>query len=283
MILIADSGSTKTDWAAVEKGAAVCRFRTGGYNPNFISKEGMVADFRANAPEGFEYEQVTEVYFYGAGVSDLMKPQMNDALGTLFTRAERIESDSDLIASAKALLGDSRGLAAILGTGSNSCLYDGRKVEMKVDALGYILGDEGSGSYIGKKLIADYLRQNMPENARRLFAPVIGKTRDEIIRRIYTQPAPNRYCAGFARFVGENLDADPYFHRLVASAFEDFFRNVITHYPDYRQYPFNAVGSVAFHFRPVLEEVAERFGMRTGVLIEAPMDRLAAYYASARH
>ena len=280
MILIADSGSTKTDWAAIENGKAVYRFQTKGYNPNFISKEDIIADFTSLVPEGFDFDRVKEVYFYGSGVSDMMKPYMNDVLGRMFTKAETIYSASDLLASCKAVLGDNRGIAAILGTGSNSCLFDGNDVEMKVDALGYIMGDEGSGTYIGKRLIGDYLRKNMPENVREMFAPVIGKTRDEIIKQIYTQPAPNKYCAQFTKFVGENMGKDPYFHALVKSAFTDFFNNVVTHYPEYQKYTFNSVGSICHHFEPILREVAAEFGMEVGVIIKAPMDKLIEYYST---
>lgn len=279
MILIADSGSTKTDWACVSPdGSRVIRFRSQGYNPNYISKEDISADVKKNLPEGFPTDEVTEIDFYGAGVTELQYPLMRKALQAVFKNATTANIAMDTLASARALLGHKSGFAAILGTGTNTCLYDGENQTLNIDSLGFILGDEGSGAYLGKRMICDFIRGDMPKDVSKIVADKLGKNGDELIDQIYTRPFPNRYCAQFAPFIKENMPKYPYFNDLVEDAFRAFFQDIVSHYPDYRKYKFNCVGSIGYYFRDILESVAKDFGMDVDVILQAPMEGLIKYH-----
>ena len=279
MILIADSGASKTDWACVsrETGAAI-RFTSQGYNPNYITGPQIVEDIRMNLPAGFPVDEVKEIYFYGAGVTELQYPFMTETLKKVFTKAETVFIAMDTLASCRALLQAEPGFAAILGTGANSCLYDGCNEGLNVDSCGFILGDEGSGGNLGKRMITDYIRRNMPQKVYKIVGEALGKNNDELLDQIYTKPFPNRYCAQYAKFIAQHLDFDPYFPNLVTDAFRQFFLLIVTHYPDYKKYTFNAVGSVAYYFKPLLQKVVEEFGMKMGVILQAPMEGLIKYH-----
>lgn len=279
MILIADSGATKTEWACISKdGATRIGFFSQGYNPNYITGTQIVADIRANLPEGLSPDLVDEIYFYGAGVTELQYPFMEKTLREVFAKAEKVFIAMDTLASCRALLQREPGFAAILGTGANSCLYDGCNEGLNVDSCGFILGDEGSGGYLGKRMITDYLRRNMPPKVYKLVGKELGRTNDELIDVIYTKPFPNRFCAQYAKFISEHLDFDPYFPELVTDAFRKFFERIVTHYPDYQKYTFNSVGSVGYYFRSLLEPVVKEFGMKMGTVLKAPMEGLIKYH-----
>ena len=279
MILIADSGASKTDWACVSRESDLqIRFQSQGYNPNYITGPQIVEDIRKNLPEGFPVDEIDEIYFYGAGVTELQYPFMTETLLKVFTGAQTVFIAMDTLASCRALLQTKPGFAAILGTGANSCLYDGRNEGLNVDSCGFILGDEGSGANLGKRMITDYIRRNMPKNVYDLVGKALGKNNDELLDQIYTKPFPNRYCAQFAKFIQDHYDFDPYFRNLTTEAFRDFFRLIVTHYPDYQKYTFNAVGSVAYHHRALLEPVVKEFGMEMGVILQAPMPGLIKYH-----
>ena len=279
MILIADSGATKTEWACISKdGATRIGFFSQGYNPNYITGTQIVADIRANLPEGLSPDLVDEIYFYGAGVTELQYPFMEKTLREVFAKAEKVFIAMDTLASCRALLQREPGFAAILGTGANSCLYDGCNEGLNVDSCGFILGDEGSGGYLGKRMITDYLRHNMPPKVYKLVGKELGRTNNELIDVIYTKPFPNRFCAQYAKFISEHLDYDPYFPELVTDAFRKFFERIVTHYPDYQKYTFNSVGSVGYYFRSLLEPVVKEFGMKMGTVLKAPMEGLIKYH-----
>ena len=279
MILIADSGATKTEWACISKdGATRIGFYSQGYNPNYITGTQIVADIRANLPGGLAPDLVDEIYFYGAGVTELQYPFMEKTLREVFTKASQVFIAMDTLASCRALLQREPGCAAILGTGANSCLYDGCNEGLNVDSCGFILGDEGSGGYLGKRMITDYIRRNMPERVYKLVGEELGRTNDELIDIIYTKPFPNRFCAQYARFICEHLDFDPYFPELVTDAFRKFFERIVTHYPDYQKYTFNSVGSVGYFFKSLLQPVVEALGMKMGTVLQAPMEGLIKYH-----
>ena len=279
MILIADSGATKTEWACISKdGATRIGFFSQGYNPNYITGTQIVADIRANLPQGLSPDLVEEIYFYGAGVTELQYPFMEKTLREVFSKAGQVFIAMDTLASCRALLQREPGFAAILGTGANSCLYDGCNEGLNVDSCGFILGDEGSGGYLGKRMITDFIRRNMPPKVYELVGQELGRTNDELIDIIYTKPFPNRFCAQYAKFISAHLDFDPYFPELVTDAFRKFFERIVTHYPDYQSYTFNSVGSVGFYFKPLLEKVVAEFGMKMGTVLQAPMEGLIKYH-----
>ena len=282
MILIADSGASKTDWACVSRNSDIrIRFASQGYNPNYITGPQIVEDILLNKPEELDPEAVKEIYFYGAGVTPLQYPFMEETLRKVFTKAETVFIAMDTLASCRALLGREEGFSAILGTGANTCLYDGCNEGLNIDSCGFILGDEGSGGYLGKRLITDYIRHNMPEHVYELVGKELACSNDELIDTIYTKPFPNRFCAQYAKFIRQNIEADPYFKELVTDAFVKFFERIVVHYPDYTKYRFNAVGSVAYHFKEYLEPVVKKYGMEMGVIAKAPMEGLINYHLEA--
>ncbi|QTE39952.1 N-acetylglucosamine kinase [Mucilaginibacter gossypii] len=278
MIIIADGGSTKTNWCLVTEEGKKVYFNTEGYNPYFSSTEYIIQSLNESLPTDLEKNLITEVNYYGAGCSTPeMRKIVEEAMKVVFTGA-KVNIGHDLLAAARALLGNTEGFAAILGTGTNTCIYDGKEVVHNIDSGAYILGDEGSGCYIGKKLLTDYLRGYMPEPVRALFWETYKLTPDDINEQVYTQPRANRFCASFSKFVYDNNVHIEYSRNLVRTSFDDFFRNLVTHYPDYQKYSFNCIGSVGYNFRNVLEEVVTENGMVVGNIIRSPIDNLVKYH-----
>lgn len=278
MIIIADGGSTKTNWCLVTEEGKKVYFNTEGYNPYFSGTDYIIKSLDETLPTDIERDEITEVNYYGAGCStDDMRKIVEDAMKVIFKKA-RIFIGHDLLAAARALLGNKEGFAAILGTGTNTCLYDGKTVTHNIDSGAYILGDEGSGCYIGKKLLTDYLRGYMPEAVRKNFWETYHLTPDDINEIVYTKPRANRFCASFSKFVYDSPVHIEYSRNIVRTSFEDFFRNLVTHYPDYQRYTFNCIGSVGYNFRNVLEEVVTENGMVIGNIIRSPIDNLVKYH-----
>jgi len=280
MIIIADSGSTKTDWVLTDKsGEKQQRFNTIGYNPYFIDSEAIYYSLSENLVKDFDASAVSEVYFYGAGCStDAKKDIVRKALVRTFTNAVKIDVGHDLLASARALLGCKEGFAAILGTGANTCIYDGNDCVLNIDSLGYLLGDEGSGSYIGKKIVRDFMRNRLePELQQRFKERFAIENNEQIFHTLYTTQFPNRYLAGFCKFADEYV-THPYIKNKVRDSFRDFFKNLVSKYPDYKQYSFNCVGSVGYVFRDILEEVAVSYDMKVGRVIQSPMEDLVKFH-----
>jgi N-acetylglucosamine kinase-like BadF-type ATPase len=278
MIIIADGGSTKTNWCLVTEEGKKVYFNTEGYNPYFSNEEYIIQSLNESLPTDLEKDAITEVNYYGAGCSTADKRQIvENAMQAVFTKS-KINVGHDLLAAARALLGNTEGFAAILGTGTNTCVYDGKDITANIDSGAYILGDEGSGCYIGKKLLTDYIRGYMPEAVRKNFWDTFKLTPDDINEIVYTQPRANRFCASFSKFVYDNIVNIEYSRNIVRTSFEDFFRNLVTHYPDYQKYTFNCIGSVGYNFRNVLEEVATENGMTVGRIIRSPIDDLVKYH-----
>jgi N-acetylglucosamine kinase-like BadF-type ATPase len=278
MILIADSGSTKTGWSLLRNGEVLSGFSSEGYNPCYMKREYITRSLKACLPENLPRERVEEIFFYGAGCYEDKHAVMREALHDLFPHAEVFVA-MDLLGSARALLGRRPGFAAILGTGTNSCLYDGNRVTHNIDSLGFMLGDEGSGGYMGKRLIGDYIRGYMPEEIHRAFRETYRMTGDELIDRIYLGEMPNRYCAGFTRFITGYGQAHDYLDSVVHGAFSDFFKNIVCGYPSCTDYTFNCVGSIGWIFRDTLTRVAAEYGMKTAKIIREPMEGLIEYHS----
>jgi glucosamine kinase len=283
MILIADSGSTKTDWTILSKEASPPYpiYHTVGFNPYFIDTNSIVDEIQSslipNLPKG---TKVFEIYFYGAGASSRDKQQVVvDALRQVFLQATHISVSHDLLGSARALLGKESGFAAILGTGTNTCIYDGIECVKNIDSLGYLLGDEGSGAYLGKKIIVAYMRNQFDEELKNAFESMYGlHTTSAIISELYAHRFPNRWLATFARFAGDFYNHE-IIKRLVMDSFTDFFEELVSKYPNYTNYTFNCVGSIAHYFKQELIAVASLYNMQVGKIIASPIQALAAYHA----
>lgn len=278
MIIIADGGSTKTNWCLITSEGKKVLFNTEGYNPYFSDTDYILASLKKNIPSDLPLADIKEVNYYGAGVHNDEKAEIvAKAMRAFFVNAQ-VNIGHDLLAAARALLGDERGFAAILGTGTNTCIYDGEDIEFNIDSLAYILGDEGSGCYIGKKLLSDYIRGYMPENVKEVFWETFKLTPDDILTHVYSKPLPNRFCASFSKFVYDITVNIEYSRNLVKTSFNDFFKNLVSHYPNYKSYKFNCIGSVAYNFRNILEEVAQEYEMEMGVIIRSPIDNLVEYH-----
>ena len=273
--LIADSGSTKTDWCIVDESGAFSTIRVKGMNPYFQDEEEISSEIEKKLLPAVGDNVIDTVYFYGAGcIFDKVKVVEN-AIKKHIT-AKRIFVESDLLGVARAVCGKAEGIACILGTGSNSCLYDGDKIVSNISPLGFILGDEGSGAVLGKLLVGDLLKGILPERLKSLFLEQYGLTPAYIIDKVYRQPFPNRFLAGFAPFLVEHLD-EPSIYRLVADSFYAFiYRNVKQYHRDDCEVSF--VGSIAYFFRDILSAVASDTGIVLGKIVQNPMDGLLQYH-----
>ena len=280
MILIADCGSTKIDWCVVENGEVKKQVFTSGINALLMTEE-QIRETLANelAQEVAEFE-IESVYYYGAGcLFDDICANVRRAIAANVPTAKTIEVHSDLVAAARALCGDREGIACILGTGSNSCFWDGEKIADNVSPLGYILGDEGSGAGLGKLLVGDVLKKQLPEELCEKFLKEYELDRQKIIESVYKRPAANRFLASLSPFLSKNIE-EPAIHRLVLNAFKSFFVRNIENYKDYKNYAVSFVGSVAFYYREVLEEAAKAVDIKIGTIIKSPMEGLVKYHSN---
>ena len=276
MLLVADSGSTKADWILTRPDNQTIPFRTKGINPFFLTEKDIIQIFQ-KAPEIQEYvDQVKEIYFFGAGCSSPDRREIiSNALSKVFKNAF-VSVDVDIIASIYATCGISSGICCILGTGSNISYFDGSKIHESKHGLGYILGDEGSGTYFGRKLLTSYLYGTMPRELRALFKEKFNVDKEFVIKRIYQQASPNSFLASFAPFMSEHID-HPFISKLLRSGFEEFVETNIKSYPDYKKQICHFVGSIAFHFKEILSEVCERNSIRVGKILKHPIDELSRF------
>lgn len=278
MILIADSGSTKTDWCLINRAGEDIFFTTVGINPYYAESTRMIDSIRLGIPRNIDAMQIDEVHFYGAGCQEDNTEVMEALLRTVFPNASRITANLDLLAAARGLLGRKAGFAAILGTGTNTCIYDGEKIVHNIDSLGFLLGDEGSGASIGKKVLSDFLRYKMPDAVRRVFIDTYRLSPAEIMNKVYKEPYANRFCAGFARFLKQPAVDEAYSYRLVKTCFEEFFANLVAAYPGYSNYTFNCIGSIGYHFKEILLEVMQAHSMKPGRILSSLVQELANYH-----
>ena len=277
MILIADSGSTKTDWCLVDNGVLVKQIFTKGTNPFFQTEDEISAEVSENLLPYLDTAKVDAVWFYGAGCAF---PEKNEIVRAAIARHldVPIEVGSDLLGAARGLCGSQPGIACILGTGSNSCFYDGKEIVSNVSPLGFILGDEGSGAVLGKMLVGDVLKNQLPAALKEEFLARYELTPAIILERVYKKPFPNRFLASLSPFLVEHLDV-PEIHTLVQNGFKAFFERNVKQY-DYKQYPVHLIGSLAYYYRSVLQEAAEQTGVRLGTIKQSPMEGLISYHSN---
>ncbi len=278
-ILVADSGSSKTDWLLTDKTTPVS-FKTSGLNPYFLNEKEMVKVIQNQAADMItQGSEVTEIYFYGAGCSSPDRHEIvSNALSQLFPKAF-ISVDSDLLGSAYATCGSRQGLCCVLGTGSNISFFDGEDIHAGKHGLGFVLGDEGSGTWFGKRLITDYLYGRMPDEVAVRFKNAYPLTKDDVINRVYMQPNGNSYLASFARFLSE-IKATAYGANLIRSGLLEFVETNIKSYPEYQQYQCNFVGSIAWHFAEELKALCAEQQIPVGKIIRQPVHDLLQYILS---
>ena len=277
MILIADSGSSKTDWRLIDEEGKIHQAKTAGINPLLHTEAEVLTILQNELLPQLSKKDIRNVYFYGAGcASESACGLVATALKSVFFGAETAVTH-DLLAAARALCHKEPGIACILGTGSNSCLYDGEKIVDKIPPLGYVLGDEGSGSYIGKQLLNAFLKRDMPADLSEKFAKRFEAEVATVLENVYRKPSPSRYIAGFSRFAFHHLK-HPYIFRLVYKSFEDFFEKNVCKYENYQQYKVHFTGSIAFYYSNVLRQVANDKGLFVKNIVEAPIAGLTLYH-----
>lgn len=284
MILIADSGSTKTDWVLIHRREGTeerLDFKTRGINPVLMSQSDIEALLRFELLPHLEGQSPAELFFYGAGCREEQKPKMqaafSAALPSAFTIGGRLLSfRSDLLGAARALCGREEGIACILGTGANSCYYDGEKMVSNTPALGYVLGDEGSGAVLGRLLVNGLYEGLLPVSLRNAFEEEMQLSLTIIINNVYREPMPNRFLASLSPFISAHLD-EPLLRRMVVDNFRQFVRRSILPYGR-TDLPVSAVGSIAYHYAQLLIEAIEAEGCRMGRIIQSPIDRLVEYH-----
>jgi glucosamine kinase len=276
MILIADSGSTKTEWCLVNletRSFETCN--TSGINPLYQDEVSihqlLQREFTLQTPV------LGGIFFYGAGcindqLKDLVRRTLNLHFGCL-----SIAIQSDLMAAARSLCQNHEGIACILGTGSNSCYYNGHAIVRHVSPLGYVLGDEGSGAVIGRKFMSDLLKKQLPDAIGDLFVARYELSPEQVIENVYKKPFPNRFLAQFTRFIYDNLQEDS-LKRIVKESFDEFFTRNIRQYPEALKLPVHFTGSVAWYFKDILQESAAESGFQTGIITLTPMEGLINYH-----
>jgi N-acetylglucosamine kinase-like BadF-type ATPase len=276
MILIADSGSTKTSWCIAGGKNSTRYFYTDGINPFFRTPEDIFDELNQKLLPEINGE-VDQIYFYGAGIINEQKAEViKTALQKLFPHSE-IEILNDLLAAARATLVQKKGIACILGTGSNSCLYNGNEIVENVPPLGFILGDEGSGAALGKQLLADYLKGIMPKNISEKFQKQYHFSYAGFMEGVYKKEKPNRFLASFVPFIAENI-AEKYCSALVENSFEAFLKRNVFRYPEYQTRPLAFVGSVAFYFREQLLKMTGENQLEIKTIVKDPMEGLLAFH-----
>lgn len=276
-MLIAESGSTKTNWALVENGRLASSFSSDGCNPVTQTKEQITATIQNQLIPKLDGQKPAYVAFYGAGISNVERAKIIETCLKEFFPSAKMEIEHDLLAAARSAYERQTTIVAILGTGSNSCVYDGESIIANVPSLGFILGDEGSGAHMGKTLVRDYAYDKMPEDIKSLFDKKYGIDKDMIIDRVYKMPDPNRWLASFSHFILENIN-DAYCRELVLSSIRGFFDTQISAYHPYKTAPFNVIGSIAMYFREYLEQVCNEFGFKFGRVIQSPLTELVRYH-----
>ena len=280
LTLIADSGSTKTDWVLIDRTNILSNLKTIGFNPYFQTKDQISLELKEHLKPYLNdhISKIEHIFYYGAGCSNEANCKIVlDGIHNVLD-LKNININHDLLAAARALCGRKPGIASILGTGSNSCLYDGTNVIENVPSVGYLFGDHGSGANIGMRFIQAYFDDELPQKIKDAFEKH-GYHREEILNNVYKKPMPSRYLASINKFVSENIK-DVYVRKLVKSCFENFFNSQISKYPNSREYTVNSVGSVGFYYKDILAEVSNEKGYKLGKVIKSPMDGLVEYHQS---
>ncbi|MDD5870288.1 MAG: hypothetical protein PUC77_02225 [Bacteroidales bacterium] len=277
MKIIADSSASRTEWVLVDGTTVVEHAFTKGLNPFFQSRRDISHSIRLELPEAFLKKRWEHIYFYGAGCANNDKKKIVEAsLVAQFKTPVTVESD--LLGAARGLLINEPGIACILGSGSNSCYYDGKQIVKNVRSLGFVLGDEGSASYIGKRFVSDCLKDIAPEQLRNSFYEYINKTPDEIMASIYDNTLPGNMLSVYSRFLMDKLEMD-YVYDIVYSSINDFFTRNVAQY-NYRDLNVCFVGSNACAYSGVLNEVAKKFGITIRKILPSSVPGLVRYHAT---
>lgn len=278
MILIADSGSTKTSWLLVENGEVIMDTLTSGYNPYYYHTTSLTDALKLELMPHLVDIDVKKIFFYGSGCSTEKNCLLvKSTLWQLFPNAS-VEVNHDLYGAAVALLKSKPGIACILGTGSNSCNWDGKNITQNVPSLGYLLGDEGSGTYIGMKILKGILEEKAPEKIINAFYKKCNCTFEDVLNLIYNEPKANKYFSELCLFAGDNLN-NPWIYNTIKQSFIDFIECQIVHYSNYQNLPVSFTGSIAFHFKNILLEACSENNINVGLILKNPIDGLFTFHS----
>ena len=279
MILIADSGSTKTAWCLLSGNQRVKDITTKGINPFYQTEEEIEAELKNTLCQEIDGEnKINSVYFYGAGCAD---SQINNKLAKTLQqvlKSDKAEVSSDMLGAARGIFKRQKGIACIMGTGSNSAYYDGNEIVKSIPAGGFIIGDEGSGAVLGKTLIADYIKNQMPENILAEFKKFYNGTYLDVVNHVYKQPFPNRWLANFTKFMYEKRE-DDYIHNMIVNSFTLFFNRNIKQFDSWKDMEVGFVGSIAYYFEKELKEAAQKCEITVSEIYQNPIEGLIEYHS----
>ena len=279
MILIADSGSTKTAWCLISGNQGVKDITTKGINPFYQTEEEIEAELKNTLCQEIGGEnKINSVYFYGAGCAD---SQINNKLAKTLQqvlKSDKAEVSSDMLGAARGIFKHQKGIACIMGTGSNSAYYDGNEIVKSIPAGGFIIGDEGSGAVLGKTLIADYIKNQMPENILAEFKKFYNGTYLDVVNHVYKQPFPNRWLANFTKFMYEKRE-DDYIHNMIVNSFTLFFNRNIKQFDSWKNTEVGFVGSIAYYFEKELKEAAQKCEITISDIYQNPIEGLIEYHS----
>lgn len=277
MILIADSGSTKTDWMIVDQKSPMVKFNTAGFNPYFHDEKFILSELQKNAEFSTIANSIDQIYFFGAGCSSAERNKIIVAAFKKFFAKASINVDTDMIAAVRATCGDLPGTVCILGTGSNCCYFDGVNIVANNFGLGYVLADEGGGSYFGRKIITAYLYDAMPPTLKKKFDEKFEMTKEIAISNVYGKPRANVWLASFSIFLSENKD-DLWIRTLVKDGIREFLNLYILSNEKYKNSELHFVGSIAYYFDDLIRELCKDNGLNVKSIIHKPISHLAEYY-----
>lgn len=276
MILLADGGSTKVDWRLVEKGSEIKQIVTRGVNPFFCTRDEISQEICSKLLPSLKGYNIDQIHFFGAGCANPEKNAIvQDAIADNINAAE-INVSSDLLAAAIGLCGHNSGIACIIGTGSNSCYYDGKAIMENVSPLGYILGDEGSGAVLGRLFLGACLKNQLTLGLKEEFLSEYELTPALILDKVYKQPLANRFLASFSPFIIKHIEEESVYN-LVYNALKDFFVKNVMQY-DFKNNEVHFTGSVAYHYQNILQKIGAELNIRIGTIAQSPMSGLIKYY-----
>lgn len=276
-LLIADSGSTKTDWVHINSEKKKTFYSSEGLNPYFSTKEYISKTITESIATELKNQEVEKIIFYGSGTGAKSKAAvLENCLKENFPNAE-IKVDTDLKAAAVACFGNKKGLACILGTGSGACLYDGEEITKKAPSLGFVLGDEGSAGYIGKQILSSYYHKTLPDELQRVIDQSSNMNLDLVLQKVYEEPQANRYVASFIKVLSDHRD-HAYLKEIVKTGFEIFADKQLRYFKESASLEIGIVGSIAFIYKDVLEEVLDERGMNLGTVVHKPLENLVQFH-----
>ncbi|MCU7619159.1 ATPase [Chryseobacterium sp. PBS4-4] len=278
MIAIVDSGSTKSDWVILDEFKNVfLKTETIGFNPNFISRELIVPEIEKNTSLNTVKNSITKIFFYGSGCGVKQNcDTIEQEVGRVFTNA-KITVREDLAAAAYAAYNGKPAIVCIMGTGSNSCYFDGENLKIKLPSLGILIGDEGSGSAIGKQLVRRFFMQKLPQDLHEEFENTYHLTIDEALKNMYHSTRPNAFLADFNKFVVERKD-HPYFIQMVSEEMKNFFEYQVIPYEESKESEINFIGSIAYYYENILRSVASELQLNVGHVVQKPIESLVNYH-----